>query len=95
MKKEEDKKKDNTENLFSLKTILDLDKPQIEPANNKLELDDSDRLELKGYSGLNQKSEIELKQALDILKSLKPNDELILAINLIENALEREKLIYK
>ena len=94
MNKDDEKKK---ESPFNLKTILEIDTPQSEPSKNELGLDnkddlefDSNKFDLDSYSRMDKNSEIDLKQALDLLKSLKPNDELIDAIKLIEGVLKRE-----
>lgn len=96
MNKEDEKEK---ETHLELNTILDLDTPQLEHRENKLELNNNEKLALNNneklkldkHHGMTRDSEIELKRALDLLKSLKPNDELIKAIELIEGVIKREQ----
>lgn len=96
MNKEDEKEK---ETHLELNNILDLDTPQLENRENKLELNNNeklalnnnDKLKLDKHHGMSRDSEIELKRALDLLKSLKPNEVLIKAIELIEGVIKREQ----
>lgn len=96
MNKEDEKEK---ETQLELNTILDLDTPQLEHRENKLELNNNEKLALNNneklkldkHDGMSRDSEIELKIALDLLKSLKPNEELIKAIELVESVIKREQ----
>lgn len=84
------KKKEDLQDPLNLNTILDLDLTQTEPKGDPYESDNDEEIILTGYTRLDEEKEIKLRQALDLLKSLKPNDELINAINLIESVLKRE-----
>ena len=96
MNKEDEEEK---ETHLELNTILNLDKPKLKHKENKLELNNNekfalnnkDQLKSNERSELGRNSEMELKQALDLLKSLKPNQELIKAIELIEGVIKREQ----
>lgn len=88
MNKEDEKEK---ETHLELNNILDLDTPQLEHRENKLALNNNEKLKLDKHDGMSRDSEIELKRALDLLKSLKPNEVLIKAIELIEGVIKREQ----
>ena len=93
MSKEEENDQDEQMHHLNLNNILDLDTSPLKPPAKELEDQNDNEIEGEAYSRFNNQSEIELKKALDILKSLQPNEELVTAINLIEKAIKREKII--